>query len=135
MPTKDRLKDIDLGLVRSILFSYVQKVNSSNVLWILPYIYELSIVLLCARAEMEYPVDKYCITRYSGWKLLLRARNVCSHNIYDTKSVRSALRALLKSPVLFEIMSHVILSDHNILQSRKSVYRGLANQDSRKLLH
>lgn len=83
MPTKD----IDLGLVRSILFSYVQKVNSSNV--------------LCARAEMEYPVDKYCITRYSGWKLLLRARNVCSHNIYDTKSVRSALRALLKSPVLF----------------------------------
>lgn len=32
MPTKD----IDLGLVR-----------------ILPYIYELSIVLLCARAEME----------------------------------------------------------------------------------
>ena len=78
MPTKDRLKDIDLGLVRSILFSYVQKVNSSNVLWILPYIYELSIVLLCARA-----------------------RNVCSHNIYDTKSVRSALRALLKSPVLF----------------------------------
>lgn len=64
MPTKD----IDLGLVRSILFSYVQKVNSSNVLWILPYIYELSIVLLCARA-----------------------RNVCSHNIYDTKSVHAAV--------------------------------------------
>lgn len=38
MPTKD----IDLGLVRSILFSYVQKVNSSNVLWILQYIYEFS---------------------------------------------------------------------------------------------
>ena len=29
----------------------------------------------------------------------------------------------------------VIPSDHNILQSRKSVNRGLANQDSCKLLH
>lgn len=114
MPTKDRLKDI--GLVRSILFSYVQKVNSSNVLWILPYIYELSIVLLCARAEMEYPVDKYCITRYSGWKLLLRARNVCSHNIYDTKSVRSALRALL-----FEIMTELGISQSLCMQLYYSI--------------
>lgn len=121
MPTKDRLKDIDLGLVRSILFSYVQKVNSSNVLWILPYIYELSIVLLCARAEMEYPVDKYCITRYSGWKLLLRARNVCSHNIYNTKSVRSALRALLKSPVLFEIMTELGISQSLCMQLYYSI--------------
>lgn len=101
MPTKDRLKDIDLGLVRSILFSYVQKVNSSNVLWILPYIYELSIVLLCARAEMEYPVDKYCITRYSGWKLLLRA--------------------LLKSPVLFEIMTELGISQSLCMQLYYSI--------------
>lgn len=97
MPTKD----IDLGLVRSILFSYVQKVNSSNVLWILPYIYELSIVLLCARAEMEYPVDKYCITRYSGWKLLLRARNVCSHNIIRNYDRAGDISISMHAAVLF----------------------------------
>ena len=53
MPTKDRLKDIDLGLVRSILFSYVQKVNSSNVLWIFLFFFVFSFVLLCACVVME----------------------------------------------------------------------------------
>lgn len=46
MPTKD----IDEEIVRYLLHKYLKEVNS--VLWILPYVYELSIVLICKKAGL-----------------------------------------------------------------------------------
>lgn len=76
MPTKDRLEDI----VRYLLHKYLKEVNS--VLWILPYVYELSIVLICKKAGLTTVNDKY-----DGWRLLLCARNMCSHNIYNAEDI------------------------------------------------
>lgn len=47
MPTKD----IDEEIVRYLLHKYLKEVNSVSVLWILPYVYELSIVLICKKGE------------------------------------------------------------------------------------
>lgn len=95
MPTKD----IDEEIVRYLLHKYLKDVNS--VLWILPYVYELSIVLICKKAGLTTVNDKYCSDKYDGWRLLLRARNMCSHNIYNAEDIKEMLELLMNKRVLF----------------------------------
>lgn len=90
MPTKD----IGEEIVRYLLHKYLKEVNS--VLWILPYVYELSIVLICKKAGLTTVNDKY-----DGWRLLLRARNMCSHNIYNAEDIKEILELLMTKRVLF----------------------------------
>ena len=49
---------------------YLTQVNCTSVVWVLPYVYELVIV---------------------------KARNACSHNIYDSATVRDKLSDILYS--------------------------------------
>lgn len=95
MPTKD----IDEEIVRYLLHKYLKEVNS--VLWILPYVYELSIVLICKKAGLTTVNDKYCSDKYDGWRLLLCARNMCSHNIYNAEDIKEILELLMNKRVLF----------------------------------
>lgn len=67
MPTKD----IDEEIVRYLLHKYLKEVNS--VLWILPYVYELSIVLICKKAGES--VSLYLQLHYSI-VFLLRKENI-----------------------------------------------------------
>lgn len=101
MPTKDRLEDIDEEIVRYLLHKYLKEVNSVSVLWILPYVYELSIVLICKKAGLTTVNDKYCSDKYDGWRLLLCARNMCSHNIYNAEDIKEILELLMNKRVLF----------------------------------
>lgn len=107
MPTKDRLEDIDEEIVRYLLSKYIREVNSTSVLWILPYIYELSIILICKEAGLLTVNDKYCSDKYDGWRLLLRARNVCSHNIYNADDIKELLELLINKQVLFNILRDI----------------------------
>lgn len=84
MPTKDRLE-----IVRYLLHKYLKEVNS--VLWILPYVYELSIVLICKKAGLTTVNDKY-----DGWRLLLRTRNM-----YNAEDIKEILELLMTKRVLF----------------------------------
>lgn len=113
MPTKDRLEDIDEEIVRYLLHKYLKEVNSVSVLWILPYVYELSIVLICKKAGLTTVNDKYCSDKYDGWRLLLRARNMCSHNIYNAEDI--------KERVLFDILRDVGESVSLYLQLHYSI--------------
>lgn len=107
MPTKDRLEDIDEEIVRYLLSKYLREVNSTSVLWILPYIYELSIILICKEAGLLTVNDKYCSDKYDGWRLLLRARNVCSHNIYNADDIKELLELIINKQVLFNILRDI----------------------------
>lgn len=107
MPTKDKLEDIDEEIVRYLLSKYLREVNSTSVLWILPYIYELSIILICKEAGLLTVNDKYCSDKYDGWRLLLRARNVCSHNIYNADDIKELLELLINKQVLFNILRDI----------------------------
>lgn len=121
MPTKEKLEGIDIALVRYILETYLKRVSSSNVLLILPYVYELTIVLICAEAGLETTLDKYCISEYEDWRLLLRVRNICSHNIYDTKTVRRELTELLNSRILYDVFVALNISQVLYLQLHYSI--------------
>lgn len=46
------LEDIDEEIVRYLLHKYLKEVNSVSVLWILPYVYELSIVFLLRKENI-----------------------------------------------------------------------------------
>lgn len=81
MPTKDRLEDIDEEIVRYLLHKYLKEVNSVSVLWILPYVYELSIVLICKKAGLTTVND--------------------SHNIYNAEDIKEILELLMTKRVLF----------------------------------
>lgn len=69
MPTKD----IDEEIVRYLLHKYLKEVNS---------------VLICKKAGLTTVNDKYCSDKYDGWRLLLCARNMCSHNIYNAEDIK-----------------------------------------------
>lgn len=116
MPTKDRLEDIDEEIVRYLLHKYLKEVNSVSVLWILPYVYELSIVLICKKAGLTTVNDKY-----DGWRLLLRARNMCSHNIYNAEDIKEILELLMNKRVLFDILRDVGESMSLYLQLHYSI--------------
>lgn len=121
MPTKDRLEDIDEEIVRYLLHKYLKEVNSVSVLWILPYVYELSIVLICKEAGLTTVNDKYCSDKYDGWRLLLRARNMCSHNIYNAEDIKEILELLMNKRVLFDILRDVGESVSLYLQLHYSI--------------
>lgn len=77
MPTKD----IDEEIVRYLLHKYLKEVNS---------------VLICKKAGLTTVNDKY-----DGWRLLLCARNMCSHNIYNAEDIKEILELLMNKRVLF----------------------------------
>lgn len=37
---------------------------------------------------VRYLLHKYCSDKYDGWRLLLCARNMCSHNIYNAEDIK-----------------------------------------------
>lgn len=121
MPTKDRLEDIDEEIVRYLLHKYLKEVNSVSVLWILPYVYELSIILLCKKARLTAVNDKYCSDKYDGWRLLLCARNVCSHSIYNAEDIKEMLELLMNKHLLFDILRDVGESVSLYLQLHYSI--------------
>lgn len=82
MPTKDHLSKINEEIVLYLLRLYLRQCNSVSVVWVLPYVYELAIVLLCKRGGLDKAEDRYCSSVFNGWFVLLKARNTCSHNIY-----------------------------------------------------
>ena len=94
MPTKDHLSKIDEEHVLYLLQLYLTQVNSTSVVWVLPYVYELVIVLICKRGGLDKAEDRYCSTLFSEWIVLVKARNACSHNIYDSATVRDKLSAI-----------------------------------------
>ena len=112
MPTKD----IDEEIVRYLLHKYLKEVNSVSVLWILPYVYELSIVLICKKAGLTTVNDKYCSDKYDGWRLLLRA-----HNIYNAEDIKEILELLMTKRVLFDILRDVGESVSLYLQLHYSI--------------
>lgn len=96
MPTKDHLSKIDEEHVLYLLQLYLTQVNSTSVVWVLPYVYELVIVLV-------------------------KARNACSHNIYDSATVRDKLSAILLSNILYSIFTELGISQTLYLQLHYSI--------------
>lgn len=121
MPTKDLLSNIDENIVMRLLRLYLQRVDSVSVVWILPYVYELSVVLLCKRGGLLRVEDKYCSGKFSGWTILLQARNVCSHNIYDSTRVKSNLNSVVHSNILYDVLSELGIETELYLQLHYSI--------------
>lgn len=117
MPTKDHLSKIDEEHVLYLLQLYLTQVNSTSVVWVLPYVYELVIVLICKRGGLDKAEDRYCSTLFSEWIVLVKARNACSHNIYDSATVRDKLSAIL----LYSIFTELGISQTLYLQLHYSI--------------
>lgn len=121
MPTKDHLSKINEEIVLYLLRLYLRQCNSVSVVWILPYVYELVIVLLCKRGGLDKAEDRYCSSVFNGWFVLLKARNTCSHNVYDTDAVRDKLAAVVHSNILYDVLSELGLETELYLQLHYSV--------------
>lgn len=121
MPTKDPLTKVDENHVLYLLKLYLTQVDSVSVVWVLPYVYELAIVLLCKRGGLDKAEDNYCSSLFSNWIVLLKARNTCSHNIYNSEAVRARLRAILNSNILYDVMSKLGVETELYLQLHYSI--------------
>lgn len=75
MPTKDHLSKIDEEHVLYLLQLYLTQVNSTSVVWVLPYVYELVIVLICKRGGLGISQTLYLQLHYSI-VFLLRKENI-----------------------------------------------------------
>lgn len=69
----------------------------------------------------RYLLHKYCSDKYDGWRLLLRARNMCSHNIYNAEDIKEILELLMNKRVLFDILCDVGESVSLYLQLHYSI--------------
>lgn len=121
MPTKDHLSKIDEEHALYLLRLYLTQVNSTSVVWVLPYVYELVIVLICKRGGLDKAEDRYCSTLFSEWIVLVKARNACSHNIYDSATVRDKLSAILLSNILYSIFTELGIEIELYMQLHYSI--------------
>lgn len=121
MPTKDLLSKINEKTVLYLLRLYLRQCNSVSVVWVLPYVYELAIVLLCKRGGLDKAEDRYCSSLFSEWFVLLKARNTCSHNVYDTDAVRDKLAAVVRSNILYSVLTKLGIEIELYMQLHYSI--------------
>lgn len=121
MPTKDPLSKINEETVLYLLRLYLRQCNSVSVIWVLPYVYELAIVLLCKRGGLDKAEDRYCSSLFSGWFVLLKARNTCSHNVYDTDDVRDKLATVVRSNILYSVLTKLGIEIELYMQLHYSI--------------